>query len=177
MSILHRMIRIIVLVLLLISGALVTGAAFIPGLRWELIRIIQMERLYTIYAGLTLFVTGLLFALTGMRRKTRGQFLYFRNDGGTVSISTDAISDYVMKLMEEFPSIMRMKPKVIPEKGRINMIVNVQIKAGPQINEICGLLQQRIRESLTDGLGISEIGQIEVSVTDIISEHISGRRE
>ena len=118
--------------------------------------------------GLCLIV---LFFLTGIRPKRRERFLSFDQEGGTVSISTDAIADYVSKLSAEFPSIVRMRPEIIPSRGAISINVDVRVKAGPQIHEVCDLLQRRIRESVANGLGISEIRRVVVSVSEVVSEH------
>jgi len=112
-----------------------------------------------------------LFLLTGLRPKRRERFLSFDAEGGTVSISTDAIADYVSKLAAEFPSVVRMKPEITPSRGAISINVDVRVKAGPQIHEVCELMQRRIRESVANGLGISEIRRVVVSVSEVVSEH------
>jgi uncharacterized alkaline shock family protein YloU len=92
-------------------------------------------------------------------------------ESGRTSISTDAICNYVGKLAGEFPSIVRMSPRVIPRRGTIDILVNVRIKAGPQIHEVCEVLQKRVRDCLASGLGISDVRRVEVSVKEISSEH------
>ncbi len=170
MNILHRLVRLIVLVVLLVAGMFIISVALIPNLRSAVMCVMETDPIYVVYAGLAVVVLGLLFAVTGTQRKQKGKFLSFQNDSGTVSISTDAIADYIMKLMDEFPSVTRMRPVVLPERHAIDIAVSIRIKAGPQISEICELLQQRIRESLTNGLGISAVGRVAVSVTDIVAE-------
>ena len=114
---------------------------------------------------------GIVFALSGLSRRRPGHFLSYERNGGAVSISTDAIGEYVGKLATEFPSVIRMRPRVVPGRKSIDVIVDTKVKAGPQIHEVCELLQQRVRETLTEGLGISELGRIEISVSEIVSEH------
>src|SRR5262245_47962471 len=59
-----------------------------------------------------LLLLAFLYLITGMgRRKQR--LLSFDNDAGTVSISTDAICDYISKLAPEFPTIVRLVPDVV----------------------------------------------------------------
>jgi hypothetical protein len=116
----------------------------------------------------------ILVVLTSTPKKHKHRLLSFENEGGAVSISTDAICDYVGKLSSEFPSIVKLVPHVLPVKKAVDLKIGVKIKAGPQIHEVCELLQQRARESVTNGLGISQIRNVEVSVTDIVSEHKPG---
>jgi len=122
-------------------------------------------------AAIGMFCMGIIYTLAGTRVRARTKQLSFDNEGGTVSISTEAICDYIMKLTPEFPSVMKLTPEVVASRGAIDLVVGVRIKAGPQIHEVCELLQQRVRESVTNGLGISDIRRIEVSVAEIVSEH------
>jgi uncharacterized alkaline shock family protein YloU len=78
-----------------------------------------------------------------------------------------------MRLAAEFPSVTRMRPRVIPRRKTVDVAVDVRVKAGPEIHEVCQILQQRIRETMTTGLGITEVGRIEVSVGEIATEHRS----
>ena len=112
-----------------------------------------------------------LYLLTSAPPEKRQKLLSFDNDGGTVSITTVAICDYLGKLTPEFPSVIRLSPEVITARNNVDLIIGVRIKAGPQIHEVCEMLQQRVRESMTNGLGISQVRRIEVRVTDIVSEH------
>ena len=127
-----------------------------------------------VFAALAVLCIVFIMVATLRRRERRSRILSFRNDDGTVSISTTAIEDYVCKLGAEFPSIVRMEPKVLPRRGSVDILVHVRIKAGPQIHEICEVLQRRVHETMTSGLGISEVRRVEVSVTEISPEHKSG---
>jgi hypothetical protein len=66
---------------------------------------------------------------------------------------------------------MKMRPTVIPVKNGIDIVAGIEIKAGPQIHEACELLQDRIRQSVTTDLGIPQVRRVEVSVSEILSEH------
>jgi uncharacterized alkaline shock family protein YloU len=64
-----------------------------------------------------------------------------------------------------------MRPNVRPRRGGVDLLVDVRVKAGSQVHEVCELLQQRVRERVVEGLGISEVRRVEVNVRDIVSEH------
>lgn len=174
MSFSQRMVRLLVLLVVLACGTVLFLAAVqadwwraalgaAPGARWSVMM-----------AGILLLLVGVLFVVSERRHGRKARVLSFENEGGRVSISTDAIADYVAKLSTEFPSVVRLRPVVLPARRTVNMIVHVRVKAGPQIHEVCELLQQRVRESLINGLGISEVGRIEVRVGEIVSEHRPG---
>ena len=165
----------------LLVAILVLASAWIlhSATSWEswmaaLTGLTEIRRLVAICAAVGMLSLIVIFVLTCIPAKRKHRLLSFNNEGGAVSISTDAICDYVGKLASEFPSIVRLTPQVFPVKKAVDLKVGVKIKAGPQIHEVCELLQQRVRESVTNGLGISQIRNVEVSVTDIVSEHKPG---
>ena len=59
----------------------------------------------------------------------------------------------------------------VPCRKGVDLLVELRVRAGPQIHEVCELVQQRVREAVTNGLGISEIRRVTVTVREIVSEH------
>ncbi|MBC8443149.1 alkaline shock response membrane anchor protein AmaP [PVC group bacterium] len=171
MKVLRRVVRLLVLIVLLAVGISMLAVALSPE-RWRDIQVMgdgAREMWSSVGGGLLL--AGIIFALSEYRTRKRERFLAFDNDGGTVSISTEAMADYITKLTTEFPSVVRMRPNVRPTRGGVDLLIDVRIKAGSQVHEVCELLQQRVRERVVEGLGISEVRRVEVSVKDIVSEH------
>ncbi len=121
--------------------------------------------------GAMLFLGGILWMLGERQPKRQNRFLSFRNEEGAVHISTAAISDYLDKLAPSFPSIVQMHADVLPVRRKIDIIMEVRIKAGPQLHEICEVLQKRVRESMESGLGIHDVRHVIVRVKEISSEH------
>ena len=173
MKIIRAVVLLLVLLTLLAVGILMMVGTVIPPPESEpsLLGHLLRPGVVSFCLGLGVFSLGALLALTGVRGRQRERFLSFDTDSGRVSISTEAICNYIAKLATEFPSVVRMRPKVIPRRGVIDILVNVRIKAGPQIHEVCEVLQKRVRDSLASGLGISEVRRVEVSVKEISSEH------
>lgn len=168
---LHRLVGFLVFIVLMGLGLLLFFSACSER-QWALLADrIEFGRQEGRCAGAALVCMGALLALTGDRKKKRSRFLYFDSEKGRVSISTEAIAEYVGKLVSEFPSVMKLTPTVVPQKNAIDIVVSIEIKAGPQIHEACELLQDRIRESVTTGLGIPQVRRVEVSVGKILSEH------
>ncbi len=168
MKVIRRVVRVLVLVVLLSAGIGLLAVALSPQ-RWSDVQAMGRDAWVLIGGGL--LVTGVIFALSEYRTRKRERFLSFDNDGGAVSISTEAMVDYITKLTTEFPSVVRMRPHVRPRRGGVDLLVDVRVKAGSQVHEVCELLQQRVRERVVEGLGISEVRRVEVSVKDIVSEH------
>lgn len=169
----HSVVSVMLVTLILLLGMLGISSYFAEV--WEFIGAkVSLVRLALPLCGALVWCFAILYVVTGRKRKRNQKYLSLANDGGTVSISTDAIAEYVAKLVVEFPSIVQMKPKIIPARNSINVLIQVKAKAGSQISEACQLLQERVRESLSSGLGISQVGSVEVSVEEIVSEHVLG---
>ena len=174
MTILQRLVRLLVLAVLVLGGILAFMLAF-SAEKWDgLVNLLMTAAPMEFWMGLGLVSLAVLFAGTGIRRKQRERFLSFENENGRVSISTIAIGDHVAKLSAEFPAIVRMHPRVVPARNTIDIIVDLKVRAGSQVHEVCELLQQRIRESMTSDLGISQVRRVEVNVKEIVSEHRPG---
>jgi hypothetical protein len=67
--------------------------------------------------------------------------------------------------------VLRLSPRVSAARRGLDIVVRVRVKAGPQIHEACEMLKQRVREILTNGLGISAIRSVTVTVEKIVAEH------
>ncbi|MBT3191955.1 MAG: hypothetical protein HN341_05310 [Verrucomicrobia bacterium] len=173
MKMLHRIVFLFVFALLTATGIGLMCTAAV-GENWAVLEaLLPGSRVTGACIGVILFGLASLLFLTGLDTRRRDRFLSFSNEQGAVNISTDAIADYVSKLAPEFPSIVKMTPLVMPQRRRIDIVVDVRIKAGPQLHEICEVLQRRVRESMEKGLGISEVRRVIVSVKQISSEHKS----
>lgn len=168
---LHAVSRVVVAAGILFAGVCCIAAAVLfhgwnTALVW-----LETQRLPCLWLGVGLVSLAVLFMCSGLPLRRRDRYLSFDNESGTVSISAEAISDYIEKLIEEFPSVVRLRAVVVPRRGAVDLLVNVRVRAGSQVHEMCELLQQRVRESMVNGLGISQVRRVEVSVREIVSEH------
>jgi len=173
MKILHRIVFLFVFALLMAVGVGLIGTAF-SGESWAVLdAMLPGSRITGACIGVFMCSLASLLFFSGLKPRRSERFLSFPNDQGAVNISTDAIAEYISKLATEFPSIVKMTPAVVPWRRRIDIVVDVRIKAGPQLHEICEVLQRRVRESMEKGLGISDVRRVIVSVHQISSEHKS----
>lgn len=169
MSILHRCIRLFALALLLSVGIALLTLSLSPR-NWQVLTDwVTDGRIDAIWVGLATLAFALLFGLTGIRLKPAARFLRLEGENGPVNISTQAIADYVLKTGSEFPMIVKMKPVITAGRRSIDVLIELRVKAGPKIQETCERLQQRIRESIRNELGITQIRRVEVSIREIIA--------
>jgi hypothetical protein len=170
-SLLHTLSRVLLLLVCLATGIFLMAASLSAD-AWQLaLALLQESRWMAGWVGLGVVSLGVLFMFSGVKRRRRTRFLSFDNDGGTVSISADAIAEYVGKLADEFPSVIRMTTDVVPHRGALDLRIRVRARSGCQVSEMCQLMQQRVRDCVVAGLGITQIRRIEVSVGEIVSEH------
>ena len=120
------------------------------------------------YAAAALFLLVLLYVSTGIRRRDNDKFLSFTGEGGTVSVSFKGISAFISKLGGEFDGVKGLRARVVPAGNSIDVIVEVKIREGMQIHEVCEILQQRVREKLARSLGLTDIRNVTINVREIM---------
>lgn len=113
------------------------------------------------------FVSVLFFQTSLITRRSKDYFSV-SNEGGSTNISTDAICAYIEKVSAGMPAVVRMKARVVPASGGMNIMIDLKMKAIPQMQDMCDTLQKTIRDNLATGLGIRQVGKIEVIVKDIV---------
>lgn len=111
-----------------------------------------------------------LYVLSAIAYRRSRRLLSFDNAEGAVGISTTAICDYIVKLKAEFPTVVRLVPEVVTGRNEIDVLVGVRIQAGPGMHDACERLQQRVRNRLTTGLGLTQVRRVEVNVMEILPE-------
>jgi len=128
---------------------------------------IQEASFIAMVAGCVMVVIVLLYLGT-YSSKTKVKQLSFDSEDGAVSINVSAVSDFIRKLGDEFGAVISMEPKIRSEKDLISIDLDVKIQTGTRIPELSQLLQDRVRESIRDGLGIVEVREIKVHIREIV---------
>lgn len=95
------------------------------------------------------------------------KFVTFRSPAGNVSISVRAIRDFLQRLVTEFPAVKEMHTVIRHRRNGLSATVELRVSTDEYVPEVCQMVQERIREALTDQLGIPRLGAIEVRVKDI----------
>lgn len=121
-----------------------------------------------VIAGLVLILIVLTYLGTFGSDRPRKRFISFESDNGEVSISVNAARDFIRKLGDEFSAVVNMDPQIRYEKNLICIDLNVKVQTGSRVPELSRMLQDRVRESIRDGLGIVEVREIKVKVQEIV---------
>jgi uncharacterized alkaline shock family protein YloU len=127
--------------------------------------------------GGIMVLLSLLYLVTFGPRSPKVRYISFASGDDTVSISVNAVRDYIRKLSGEFSAVVSIDPKIRAEKERISIDLNVNLVAGARIPELSQALQGRVRSSLRDGLGIDDVNEVKVRVQEITGEPRSARND
>lgn len=159
-KILHVLSGLLILLTPLIGGEILL---FNPNLFASL-----SETFWRFFVGAILIVMVLVYLLTFKSRRARTRYVSFESENGAVSISADAVREFIRKLGEEFGAVVSLDPKIRSEKNLISIDLDVKLQTGARVPELSQKLQDRVRESIRDGLGIIEVKEIKVKVQEII---------
>ena len=178
MKALHVILGLLLYIVLLLGSA---GCAYIawyqPDLWDHTLDLIRQERLLSMGGASAFFALVLVFLVTGIKRTTKVDYLTFDNESGTISISISAINEFMSKLGNEYAAVMSLRPHVKTVGGGLDIALDVRVRAGSQIPELCRMLQDSVREKLSKNLGVVDIHGIRVMVKEIIPVADSEKRD
>lgn len=127
-------------------------------------------------AGGIVVLLSLLHLVTFGPRRPRVRYLSFDSGDGSVSISVNAVRDFIRKLGDEFGAVVGIDPKIRAEKDAISIDLDVKIQTGTRIPEFSQMLQNRVREGIRDSLGIAEVREVKVRIQEIVGLPRPSRR-
>lgn len=150
------------------GGLLIYGNAFNNEFRDFILDSMQNSPVYGVILGIVLVSIVLIYLGTFGPARPKSRYISFDSENGSVSISVNAVRDFVRKIGDEFGAVVSMDPRIRPEKDLISVDLNVEVQTGTRIPELSQMLQDRVRESIRDGLGIVEVREIKVKVQKIV---------
>ena len=119
--------------------------------------------------GTALLLLIILFWLTALGGGAKEQFLSFATEGGSVNIRVKAVNEFLKRLADEFADILSLRADISASRdGRIEVELDIDVKSGTKIQQLSQVLQQRVRDSMREGLGIAEVTAVKVNVNEII---------
>jgi uncharacterized alkaline shock family protein YloU len=132
----------------------------------DVLRVRKLEVLFGCLAGIFLIA---IYALAGIRARDPVKYLsYDIEGGGSVSISLKAMQEFIARLTDEFAQVVSLEPDLKPVNGGVDVQLDVKVKAGAQIPELCRMLQDRTRECIKQNVGLSEVREVRVRVQEIV---------
>lgn len=164
---LHRVFKNVIAIEVFAVSFLIVAACVNQSLYNDLVMVFRMQKWTLLSCGFIMFFSNLIFILSDFKKVKNSDAISIEGENGVITISAQAICNYIIKLQPEFPTIMKLQPKVVAKKRYIDILVFVRVKPDPQIHEACEVLQKRIRDTLANALGILEVRKIEISIREI----------
>jgi len=158
------------LVLLAVGGWIIYSSWFDAEAKDRVFDLIQNSPFLSTGVGLVLILSFLLRLSAGCRRGKKDSYINFQADDGSVGISTKAIQDFIERVGKEFAAVKSIDSKLLPTKGGLDIALDVRVLSGNKIPELSHVLQQRVRESVRESLGLEEIRNITIKVQEIIGD-------
>jgi uncharacterized alkaline shock family protein YloU len=169
LHVLHGLMKFIILISLLALGIFFLTDADVFGVPSRIGRFLLTDTVGKFVTGTLLILMVILYWLTAIGESAKEQFLSFETEGGSVNIRVKAVNEFLKRLADEFADILNLRADISAARdGRIEVQLDIDVKSGTKIQQLSQVLQQRVRESMRDGLGIPEITSIKVNVDQII---------
>ena len=159
---------IMTLLLLLFGVGLIYGNAFKPEIGQHIADALKLP-IVGAGVGVIMILAVVLRWIGGCGRKKEA-FINFHSDDGSVGISTKAICDFIERIGKEFAAVKSIDSKLVQAKGGVDIALSVKVVSGNKIPELSHVLQQRVRESVRESLGLEEIRNITIKVQEIVGE-------
>lgn len=125
-------------------------------------------------AGIIIFLI-LIYILTGLNAPGKVQYLAYDNEGGAVSISLKAVEGFLARLSSDFAAVAALQPKLRLIVNQVDVQLDIKVKAGAQIPELCKMLQEAARTTLREKVGITDIREVRVRVGEIVVPQAIGK--
>ncbi len=165
----HVLTGLILLIVLTGQAAFIYYAIHFDFTLWERSTdVLAASPQWAVLAGIALFAVTVIYLVSGIPRRLEEQYITYKSDGGEVSISVKAVNDLLSRLDGEFADIVSLKSSLRPRGGSMDVDFDIKVKAGALIPELTRLLQDRVRESIQDNLGLADIRNVRVMVRDIV---------
>jgi uncharacterized alkaline shock family protein YloU len=119
-------------------------------------------------AGFIALLLGLIPALLKVVEVRRGRYVAFENPDGEVAIALHTIEDFVRRVGQAFPEVLKARPIIVPRPGAgVEIVLETVLEEGANIPELTEAIQHRIKTQLQELLGIENIAGVQITVVKI----------
>ncbi|MEW6609177.1 MAG: alkaline shock response membrane anchor protein AmaP [bacterium] len=167
----------------LIVNVLILGMigveAILLGTGWSNFAILEeylkLPNANLIFAGIGcgLIALGLLILYVDCKISQQEKGIIQKTPYGEVKVAKKAIEDFIKRISSEESFIKTIKPKLILKKKYSKLSLVVSVWSDIPTNEATLALQSRVKESLENIIGLSNLRDIKVAVEEVV--HRGGR--
>ncbi len=116
---------------------------------------------------------GAMLLLLAMWLRARHQpstVVAFDNPDGQVKVSRSAINELAQGATDSMSEVAKCVTRIKTRGGRLNVELRIKMVTGSNLSEVSLGLQNRVKNSLRNNLGIEKLGSIEVRLTGFIGQ-------
>lgn len=118
-------------------------------------------------AGILLIFISILVAQLVMGKIQREKTIAFENPDGQVTISLNAVEDFIKRAMKQLPEVKELRPSVRANKKGVLIINRVTLFSDVHIPDVTEKIQNIVKARVQEMLGIDEPINIRVHVVKI----------
>jgi len=121
--------------------------------------------------SIVVLIIGIIWIVNWFDYIYKTKTISFDNPGGKVKISLKAIEDYITATIKsQINGIKSIRVKVIVTSKGLETKINLRLSSTLNIPEVCGNVQELVKNYLQDTVGIERISNIEIYVSNIVGE-------
>lgn len=167
----HRLIGLLIVAVALGISFVVLYPAFQGGAAWnDFIAGLADRRAHVIVVCIGIVLAVTVYVLTGFTGTPRASYLAYETEHGNISISLKALQEFLAHLKPEFPQLVALHPRVRVSDESLDITLEVRVRAGAPIPELCRMLQERARSLVQDKIGVAAIREVEIKVEEIVKD-------
>lgn len=110
-------------------------------------------------------VVLILLFLTLLRRRQPTKILAYHSENGRVMVSRSAILELVQSACRQIEQVHRPTVRIRSRRGVCHLKVGIKLESGGKLRDLENALQLHLRQSLTETLGIEQLGNIDITAT------------
>ncbi|MCH7504935.1 alkaline shock response membrane anchor protein AmaP [PVC group bacterium] len=131
----------------------------------------------SLYQTLLVFLFGTVLFLMGysilkilISRGRKAKFISIRNSLGEIRISLAAVEEFIQKCGVKIEEVRDVRSKIKTKKSEVRVYSRVSIWAGSNVPDIADNVQEKIRKSMEELLGVETKVRVYVSIDRIMPQ-------
>lgn len=131
------------------------------------------------FAGVAaiLFLAEVEFLILKIRKKKKNRYITFEQPSGRVSLSVQAIEDFIIKISKGFPEITGLVPKVTAFKNEININLKISLLSGHNVASFAEQIKKNIKSQIQNILGLEKVVKVQVSIVEVNEDKVEVFRD
>lgn len=128
-------------------------------------------------SGFVLAILGFVIFQWVTLKLQREKTIAFTTPDGQVTVSLEAIGNFIRRVTGSLPGVKEIKPDVVANRKGLQVFAKVILLEETNIPDISEEIQRLVRKKIQDMLGIEENIQTRVHIVKIVSKEGEGKKE